>query len=149
MTHICSSRSSSDSFYAKFGARKLVHTFFHTFSSALYNIFEIFNSSQTSSHVNSFSLIPWFHFRSFHSLPYFISPHLITSTSFSSLLRLSSCYLRSSVRSTDSLCNILSVILDHLLPIFFPFYYYSRFSSTNHFYYHFLSFFPLHFPQLT
>ena len=53
--HSCLSRSSNGSFYTKFGARKLVHTFFHIFFSP-YNIFDILKPSETSSHVNNFSL---------------------------------------------------------------------------------------------
>ena len=57
--------------YTKFGARKLGHTFFHIFFSPD-NIFDIFNPSQTSSHINSFSLIPLFYSFS-HSILYHTS----------------------------------------------------------------------------
>ena len=121
----CSSRSSSDSFYSKFGTRKLVPTFFHIFSYS-YNMSDIFNPSQTSLHKNSFSspyfippLIPFFTILHFPSLYH---SHFFPFISFSTFLPV--VFVLS--RSTDSLYNVPFTVLYHLcnfLPVllFFSF----------------------------
>ena len=95
--YLYSSRSSSDSFYTKFGSRKPVHTIFHTFFPP-YNIFDIFNPAQTSLHINSFSLTLLFHFS---LLPFLTLPLPDLSLHFA--LPLSSRYLRSSSRNVSAM----------------------------------------------
>ena len=130
----CLWRSSSDNFYTKFGTRKLVPAFFHTFSS-LYNIFVIFALSHTSSHVNSFSS------------PYYIRP--LISFSFHT-------YIISSYFTAPNYFPSLHSPVFFPLSLFFAFdgfslqctvrYCFSRFFAPNH---SFLSIFSLHLPQLT
>ena len=96
--YLYSSRSSSDSFYTKFGSRKPVHTIFHTFFPP-YNIFDIFNPAQTSLHINSFSLTLLFHFSL--PLPFLTLPLPDLSLHFA--LPLSSRYLRSSSRNVSAM----------------------------------------------